>query len=69
MTARPGTLLLVGVMAMVLAVVLAFLMFLKVLAPSLALGFLSFTLSVGGLILGLIGATSYFRPSGRDGDE
>ncbi len=69
MNPRPGTLLLAGVAAMVGAVVLAFLMVLRVLVPSLALGFLSFTLSVGGLIVGLIGATSYFRPSGRDPEE
>ncbi len=69
MTANPLYLLLGGIAAMVLAVVLAFLMVLKVLEPSLGLGFLSFTLSVGGLIAGLIGALGYFRPSGRDGDE
>lgn len=69
MTARPGPLLFLGVAAMTAAVLLAFLMVLRVLAPSLALGFLSFTLSVGGLIVGLIGATGYFRPSGRDPDD
>lgn len=69
MTARPGPLLLLGVTAMTAAVVLAFLMVLRILPASLALGFLSFTLSVGGLIVGLIGATGYFRPSGHDPDE
>lgn len=59
----------VGALLMVLAAVLAFLMMVRLAPPSLGLSLVAYSMSVGGLITGLIGALGYFRPSGRDGER
>lgn len=51
---------------MVAAVVLAFLMVLRILEPSLSLSFLSFFLTLGGLILGFLGLVVYVRERRSD---
>ncbi len=56
-----------AVVMMVVAVVLAFLMVLRLIEPTLGLCFASFILSVGGILLGMIGLSHYVRP--RDGGK
>ncbi len=46
---------------MVVAVVLAFLMVLRILEPTFFLCFASFFLTLGGLILGFVGLATYIR--------
>lgn len=58
-----------GVVLMVLAAVLAFLMMVRLIPVSFGLSFLAYSLSIGGLVTGLVGTLGYFRPSGRDRDE
>lgn len=50
-----------GFFLIVAAVVLAFLMVLRILAPTFFLCFSSFFLTISGLILGFLGLASYVR--------
>jgi len=52
---------LIGFVLVLLGVVLPFLIVIKVLASTFFLNFFSFTASVAGLFLGLIGAAYYVR--------
>lgn len=59
----------IGVGMMVVAVVLAFLMVMRIIEASLGLCFGAFALSVGGTLVGMIGVSQYIRPGGRDEGE
>jgi hypothetical protein len=58
---RPGTLILLGVILLVLGWAIPFLMVLRVLQPSFFLSFFSWGASVGGLFLGSVGVVMYMR--------
>ena len=58
---QPRTLILVGFFLVLMGVVLPLLMVIHVLESTLFLNFLSFTVSIAGLYLGLIGAATYVR--------
>lgn len=53
-----------GVLGLVLGVLLPFLMVIGILTSTLALNFLAFFCSVGGLFLGLMGLINHVRPRG-----
>jgi membrane protein implicated in regulation of membrane protease activity len=65
----PRGLLLLAIAFMVIGVVLPFLMVLGILAPTFALCFLSFALSLGGIILGLVTTAHLVRPKRGDPDQ
>ncbi|MBI5030731.1 MAG: hypothetical protein HZB51_09405 [Chloroflexi bacterium] len=67
---RPGPvqLMLLGFVLLVLGIVLPFLMILKVLESTLFLGFVSYLVSFGGLVIGFIGVLNYGQSRGRDRD-
>lgn len=54
-------LILLGFLLLAVAVLLAFLMVLRILAPTLFLCFASFFLNIGGLVLGFLGLATYVR--------
>ncbi len=62
---RPWHLIRIGFALSVLGVALPFLMVIQVLQSTFFLNFLSFTSSLVGLILGIIGATLFVRRSRR----
>jgi hypothetical protein len=64
----PGKLMLIGFFLLVLGVVLPFLMVLRIIEPTLFLGFLSYLVSFGGIVLGLIGALNFGLANRRDKD-
>ncbi len=57
----PRSIILLGFALVLLGVILPFLMVMKVLQPSFLLAFISYAVSLGGLILGIIGAATYVR--------
>lgn len=59
---RPGRLLIIGFLLLVLGVVLPFLMVLRLIEPSFFLSFVSYAASIAGLFLGFLGIALY---SGR----
>jgi hypothetical protein len=59
---------LVGIGMMLAAAVLAFLMTMRLIEPSIGLGFVSFILSLGGIVLGTIGLSLYVRAKRDDED-
>lgn len=59
--ARPITLIIVGLVLMLLGVGLPFLMVTQVLESTFFLNFFSFTVSIGGLFMGIIGIAMYSR--------
>ncbi|GAB4309703.1 MAG: hypothetical protein Kow0097_10970 [Candidatus Bipolaricaulota bacterium] len=64
----PGPLgqIVIGLVMMVAAVVLAFLMVMRLIEPTLGLCFAAFILSVGGILVGMIGVAGYLRPRGGE---
>lgn len=58
---RPGTMMLVGFVLMLFGVIVPFLMVIGEMEPGFLLLFLSYIASLGGLIVGLIGAALYVR--------
>jgi len=67
MTRRPLGLLVLAVALMVAAVVLAFLMVLRLIRPTLFLNFVSFALTIAGVVVGFIGTAMYIGPRRGDG--
>jgi len=61
MTQRPILLMLLGFLLLMLGWVLPFLMVLHVLPSTFFLNFFAYTLSVVGLVVGIIGAAFYAR--------
>jgi heme/copper-type cytochrome/quinol oxidase subunit 4 len=61
MTLSPLKMILIGFILMVLGVILPFLMVLHIIASTFFLNFFSYTASLVGLILGLIGSAYYVR--------
>ena len=55
----PVQLMVIGFALLVLGVVLPFLMILKILESTLLLGFISYLVSFGGVILGFVGIVTY----------
>ena len=60
------TIFLIGFVLVLLGAVLPFLMVMRAIQPSFFLSFFSFTASVSGLFLGVIGAAYYIRIRRRD---
>jgi len=58
---RPGQLILIGFLLLVVGLVLPFLMVIHVLTSTFFLNFLSYTASLLGLFLGVIGASRYIQ--------
>ena len=58
---KPGRIILVAFLMVLLGAVLPFLMVIGVFEVSLWLSFLSYGVSVGGLFLGIFGAANYVR--------
>jgi hypothetical protein len=58
---QPWKLIVIGFVLVLLGFVLPFLMVVRVLESTIFLNFLSYGASVGGLLLGLIGAAMYVR--------
>lgn len=56
---------LIGALLLVLGVVLPLLMVIKIIPSTLGLSFLSYTASVVGMFVGLIGALTYARSKKR----
>lgn len=52
-------LMLIGLLGMMLGVILPFLMLVRVLPSTFLLNFVAFTCSVGGLMTGIVGITTY----------
>lgn len=67
MSLSPLSQMLVAIGMMVVAVVLGFLMTIRVIAPSLGLSFLGFFLTIAGFIFGIIAVAQYIRPKSGDG--
>ncbi|MBI4790027.1 MAG: hypothetical protein HY782_23580 [Chloroflexi bacterium] len=61
MIQHPRTMILVGFILLVVGVLLPFAMLLRVLEPTLLLGFLSWGASLVGLALGVLGVVTYSR--------
>jgi len=61
MTNHPVSMILLGFFLLILGWVLPFLMVLHVLPSTFFLNFFSYTLSLAGLILGIIGSALYVR--------
>jgi predicted membrane channel-forming protein YqfA (hemolysin III family) len=59
--AHPKATMLVGFIFVLLGVILPFLMVLKAIQATFLLSFISFGLSVSGLLLGIVGAASYVK--------
>ena len=57
----PGTTLLVGFLLVTLGMVLAWLLFLRILPSTFFLNFLSFGSSVAGTFLGMVGVAMYVK--------
>lgn len=68
MIGSPLGLLILAAVLMLLSVVLAFLMVMRLIEPTLLLCFLSFALSIAGTIIGFIGTAQYLGPRRRGGD-
>ena len=60
-TSRPGLLIAIGFVLVLFGVAVPFLMVIGILEASFWLGFLSFAASVGGLYLGIIGASFFIQ--------
>ena len=58
---RPGTLILIGFVFLLLGVIFPFLMVLQVIESTFFLNFASYLAQVLGLFLGVIGAAIYFK--------
>ncbi len=67
MSGSPLGQILVAIGMMVGAIVLAFLMVMRIIEPTLGLCFATFTLTLVGFILGIIGMVQYIRPHRGDG--
>lgn len=67
MSLGPLAQILVAILMMVGSVVLAFLMVMRILQPTLGLCFATFFLTLTGFIIGIIGMVQYIRP--RSGDR
>ncbi len=65
MTFAPRKAMIVGGILVVFGFVIPFLMTIRVIPPSFLLAFLAHGASVGGLLLGMIGAALYVRLEGR----
>ncbi|MRR29837.1 hypothetical protein EG834_05845 [bacterium] len=61
----PLHMILIGALLLVLGVVLPLLMVIKIIPSTLGLSFLSYTASVVGMFVGLIGALTYARSKKR----
>ncbi len=59
MDVSPLTIILVGLLFVVLGVVFPLLMMLGVIPTTFVISFLSFALSVGGVLMGVVGASRY----------
>lgn len=59
MDVSPLTIILVGLLFVVLGVVFPLLMMLGVIPTTFVVSFLSFALSVGGVLMGVVGASRY----------
>jgi len=58
---KPNLAILIGFLMVLAGVVLPFLMVMKVVESTLFMNFFSFTISIAGLFLGIIGAASIIR--------
>lgn len=63
---KPGRLIFVAFIMVLLGAVLPFLMVIRLLESTWLLNFISYIVSVGGLFLGIIGASFYVREQKRD---
>ena len=61
MQVNPALLMLLGFALLMIGVCLPFLMTLRLIEPTLFLGFVSYLSSVGGLVIGIVGAAQYTR--------
>ncbi len=68
MRGSPLAQILVAVGMMAASIVLAFLMVMRLIEPTLGLCFATFFLTLAGFILGIIGMVQYIRPRRGDGD-
>jgi len=59
---HPSRLIAIGLTLLIIGVVLPFLMVAKVLGSTLFLNFVALACTIGGLITGFVGITTYFRP-------
>ncbi|NLD73867.1 MAG: hypothetical protein GX649_14285 [Chloroflexi bacterium] len=64
----PLYIILIGLALVLIGVALPLLMVLDMLTPTYFLGFVSFTTSVGGVLLGLVGASRHRHGRGRRWD-
>lgn len=58
---RPGRLMVIGFIGLVVGVVLPFLMVLRLVESTFLLNFIAYGASIGGLFMGMLGAFSYAR--------
>ncbi len=65
MHASPLKLILFGFLLLLMGVLLPFLMVLRILEPTLLLGFASYLSSLAGLVIGLVGLALYSRSERR----
>lgn len=60
---KPAQMIWIGLVFMVMGVILPLLMVMKILPSSILLGLVSYTLSVIGMFVGMIGAFTYVKES------
>jgi energy-coupling factor transporter transmembrane protein EcfT len=65
----PITTLLIGFLLVTTGMVLAWLLFLRILPSTFFLNFLSYTTSVAGVFLGLVGSAMYVRLNKKNTDK
>ncbi len=68
MNRGPFTQIALGVLMMLAAIALAFMMVMRVIEPTLGLSFAAFALTVTGLLLGVVGVIQHVQIR-RDGEE
>ena len=61
MQVNPALLMLLGFVLLMIGVCVPFVMTLRLIEPTLFLGFVSYLSSVGGLVIGIAGAAQYTR--------
>lgn len=62
---EPRKLIFIGAVLLTIGWTVPMLMVLKIITPTFLLGFLSYAASLAGLVMGLIGIFTHFRPERR----